>query len=331
MFKGFERYKKWVAILALPYLLVVAMFTVRIDYRIYAPGGLNPVGNFIEFETPYPSQNPLSTTYIMNVEEPTAFQYFVGKSISSLSVSKLPESRQNISDSASFESGQVSRNTSVDLALINAYQALGLIIDYETEFIVSLYYEYMDADTLDIGDIILEVNESEAVLDTLGDVACEESATLKVRKDNGDLMSASITRQQIDDACRFGLRISTYYRITEAEIPYTLKDSPIGGPSGGLMQTLYIYNALTQKDLTKDTQIAGTGTIRIDGSVGSIGGVREKIITAQKGGVDVFFVPSGKNHEDALNALSQLRTPTVEIVAVDTFDEALEYLRGGTS
>lgn len=331
MFKGFERYKKWAIILAIPYLALILMLSMRIDYRIYAPGGLNPVGNFIEFENAHEAENPLSTTYIMNVEEPTVFQYAVGKLTPTLTVSQLPEYRQGISDSASYESGQVARNTSVDLALINAYQALDLFIEYETEYIVSLYYDYMDADNLEIGDIILSVNGNSDVLEGFQDVACEEEAHLEVRKENGDTAETSVTRQTREDTCRFGLRVSTYYRITDAEVPYTLKDSPIGGPSGGLMQTLYIYNALSVEDLTKDTRIAGTGTIGIDGTVGSIGGVREKIFTAHKEGVDVFFVPSGTNHEDALDALDTLRNPDMEIVAVDTFSEALAYLQGGIS
>lgn len=94
------------------------------------------------------------------------------------------------------------------------------------------------------------------------------------------------------------------------------------------MQTLYIYNALSEEDITKDRMIAGTGTIRIDGSVGAIGGVREKVFTAHKEGVDIFFVPTGSNHEDAMAALNSLNRSSMEIVAVDTFEDALEYLEG---
>lgn len=332
MFKGFfRRYKKWGVLLALPYLAFLLMLTLRIDYRIYAPGGLNPVGNFIEFDKAYDAENPLATTYIMNVEKPTPFQYVVGNLTSTLTVSKLPEYREGISDTANFESGQVARNTSVDLALINAYRELGLSIDYETEYIVSLYYDYMDADNLDIGDVILSVNGNEDVYEGFQNVACEEEAHLEVRKSDDTRIETSVTRQTQEDTCRFGLNISTYYRITDAEIPYTLKDSPIGGPSGGLMQTLYIYNALSEDDFTKDTRIAGTGTIRIDGTIGSIGGVREKVFTAHKEGVDVFFVPSGTNHEEALEALEALRNPTMTLVAVETFSDALTYVQGGSS
>ena len=39
------------------------------------------------------------------------------------------------------------------------------------------------------------------------------------------------------------------------------------GSSGGFMTTLAIYNALTEKDITKGYKIAGTGTIEPDGSM----------------------------------------------------------------
>ncbi|MFW5914017.1 MAG: S16 family serine protease, partial [Bacillota bacterium] len=208
------------------------------------------------------------------------------------------------------------------------YEALGLTIDYETEYIVSLYYDYMDNEDLDIGDVILSVNGDEDVIEALNAVDCEDTATLRVRKEDGEEATYEVTKQDREDACRFGLNVSTYYRITDAEIPYTVKDSVIGGPSGGLIQTLYIYNALSEDDLTSDTTIAGTGAIRVDGTVGSVGGVREKVWTAHKKDVDVFFVPEGSNHDSALAAKREIGGTSMTIVAVETFDDALDYLKG---
>ncbi len=47
----------------------------------------------------------------------------------------------------------------------------------------------------------------------------------------------------------------------------------IGGPSAGMMFTLEIYSQITGKDLRQGREIAGTGTINEDGSIGQIGGV----------------------------------------------------------
>ncbi len=331
MFELLRRHRRIIIALALPYLLVMFLLTYRIEYRIYTPGDLNPVENFIEFDDPYPQRNPFNTIYIMNVEEPTFFQFMTSYFTAAHTTDKLPESRTAVSDSARFESGQVARNTSVDLALINAYEALGLSITYETEHIVSLYYEWMDNKALEIGDVILEVNGEEDVIDALNAVECGEEASLRVRKEEGHEETLVITKQERDDHCAFGLNVSTYHRITDAEIPYKVKDSIIGGPSGGLMQTLHIYNVLSEEDLTEGLTIAGTGSIRIDGSVGNVGGVREKVWTAHKRGVDIFFVPDGSNHDAAMRAQREIADDSMTIVAVGTFEDALDYLKRGES
>src|SRR5690606_36590688 len=50
------------------------------------------------------------------------------------------------------------------------------------------------------------------------------------------------------------------------------------GPSGGLMQTLGIYNALIpNQDITKGLNITGTGTINPNGTSGAVGGVKQKV------------------------------------------------------
>jgi PDZ domain-containing protein len=96
----------------------------------------------------------------------------------------------------------------------------------------------------------------------------------------------------------------------------------IGGPSGGLMMTLTIYDLLTPDDLTKGHQIAGTGTIACDGGVGPIGGIQQKVAGAEREGAEIFLAPSS-NFEDA-----QAVADDIEVVKVSTFFDALEYLEG---
>ena len=94
----------------------------------------------------------------------------------------------------------------------------------------------------------------------------------------------------------------------------------IAGPSAGLMFSLALYDLLTPEDLTEGRKIAGTGTINCDGSVGPIGGIRQKVAGAEKEGAEVFIVPIA-NADDA-----QAVADEIEVVAVDTFYEALDYL-----
>lgn len=109
-----------------------------------------------------------------------------------------------------------------------------------------------------------------------------------------------------------------------------IKTGEIGGPSAGLMFSLEIYNQLTKSDLTKGYQIAGTGTIDVDGTVGPIGGIEQKIVAADKAGAEIFFAPNehgvkNSNYRDALKTAKDIGTK-MKIVPVDRFTEAVAYL-----
>ena len=95
----------------------------------------------------------------------------------------------------------------------------------------------------------------------------------------------------------------------------------VGGPSAGMMMALNVYNLLTEDDITNGKKIAGTGTIEIDGSIGPVGGVKQKVIAAKRANASLILVPSA-NYEEA----SVFEDDNTEIVAVDSFDNALNVI-----
>ena len=104
-------------------------------------------------------------------------------------------------------------------------------------------------------------------------------------------------------------------------ISVDIETGNVGGPSAGLMMALNVYNSLTQDDLTWGTKVAGTGTIEIDGSVGPVGGVKQKVIAAKKAGSSLILVPTA-NFDDAKPYIDE----NTAIVAVDTFNQALDVI-----
>lgn len=104
----------------------------------------------------------------------------------------------------------------------------------------------------------------------------------------------------------------------------------IGGPSAGLMFALGIVDLLGTEDLTGGATIAGTGTITFDGEVGSIGGIRQKVVGATSpidedaDPADVFLVPAGNMAEARRASVSR----DVLLVPVATIDEAITALTG---
>ena len=97
------------------------------------------------------------------------------------------------------------------------------------------------------------------------------------------------------------------------------------GPSGGLMQTLAVYNAITNDDVTKGKFVTGTGGITLDGKATIIGGEQQKVVTANLYGAEIFFVPK-VNFESANEKYITLNTQMV-IVSVESFSDVINYLK----
>jgi PDZ domain-containing protein len=95
----------------------------------------------------------------------------------------------------------------------------------------------------------------------------------------------------------------------------------IGGPSAGLPFALQVYQELGN-DVDRGLRVAATGEIELDGSVGPVGGLKQKTIGARRAGVDVFLVPAGENARTARRYAGGLR-----IVAVESFRQALQRLQ----
>lgn len=86
-----------------------------------------------------------------------------------------------------------------------------------------------------------------------------------------------------------------YLNLGADKVKVTLKLADVGGPSAGLLFSLGIVDKLdgdgSGGDLTGGRNIAGTGTITADGTVGAVGGVALKTQAARRDGATVFLVP----------------------------------------
>ena len=71
----------------------------------------------------------------------------------------------------------------------------------------------------------------------------------------------------------------------------------VGGPSAGQMFALGIIDKLTPGALTGGADVAGTGTIAEDGTIGPIGGIRQKLYGASEAGAKYFLAPTENCNE----------------------------------
>jgi PDZ domain-containing protein len=117
------------------------------------------------------------------------------------------------------------------------------------------------------------------------------------------------------------------FDTTTVELPFELSidTGRIGGPSAGLAFTLTLIDELTEGELTGGGNVAVTGTIALDGTVGPIGGLRQKASAVAQAGVDVFIVPTAQGPDD-IEAARDAAGGEVEIIPVANLDEALAAL-----
>lgn len=117
-----------------------------------------------------------------------------------------------------------------------------------------------------------------------------------------------------------GFGAGTYAWGFESPVDIEIDQGNIGGPSAGLMYTITLLDMLSDDDLLDGRKVAGTGSIDRNGGVGAIGGIKQKVIGAERDGADVVFVPEA-NWEKAQEA-----DVDIELVKVTTIDDALEWL-----
>lgn len=94
----------------------------------------------------------------------------------------------------------------------------------------------------------------------------------------------------------------------------------VGGPSAGLAFALDVIEEL-RGDVDRGLRVAATGELSLDGKIGPIGGIKQKVIGARRSQADVFLVPAGDNAVEARRHAGDLR-----IVAVESFRQALRAL-----
>jgi PDZ domain-containing protein len=105
-------------------------------------------------------------------------------------------------------------------------------------------------------------------------------------------------------------------------VDVTITSGEISGPSAGLAFTLTLLDELTPGDLTGGKKIAATGEIGLDGSVGNIGGLRQKTVAVKNAGASYFLVPK----DQVQQALDEAEGSPLKVIGVSTVDEALQAL-----
>ncbi len=138
----------------------------------------------------------------------------------------------------------------------------------------------------------------------------------------GDVMTESIQAARSfvhSRSTAFGLK-PTVFDKKDIHVHVPEGATPKDGPSAGVAMVTSIVSVLTGVDVRRD--VAMTGEITLRGRVLPIGGLKEKLLAALRGGIKTVLVP--KENEKDLAEIPENVKKSLKIIPVATVDEVLE-------
>lgn len=97
------------------------------------------------------------------------------------------------------------------------------------------------------------------------------------------------------------------------------------GPSAGITITTTLVSLFTNKKV--DKSIAMTGEITLRGKVLGIGGLKEKVIGAHRGGIKTIYIP--KENEKDLDEIPEEVKKDIHFITIDKYEDVFNSIFGG--
>jgi len=329
-----------VVMLALSLSTAVAA-RVAVPYYALSPGTVNEVDQHLTIpDNAVVGEDGELMFLTVFVEEVSALEYVGAWFDGDVSLRPLEELRPpGETDEQRVERGRAQINQSSQTASVVALTHLGYDVTFTGQgaLLVGLVPDSPAAAAgLEVGEVIIAVNGTpvqlaDDLVSVLSGLAPGDAVALTVEATTPEGL-AGATREvqltlaehpEVTDRGFIGVAPDTLNFGVDLPFPVEFDTSGIGGPSAGMMFALGVIDQLTESDLTRGHRIAGTGTLSPDGDVGPIGGVRQKVFAARNADAEIVLVPA-ENYDDAIAAAGD----DIEVVAVDTIDDALAFLEG---
>ena len=309
-------------------ILILVVFSIKFPYYIDAPGGITNMAEKVEISG-YDSLGSFNLAYVKEYRAtiPTLIISLFNKD---WKVLKTDEVMLDTEDYKSYElRDKIFMKESISNAIYVAYKKANKKIDIISNKLVITYIDDNADTNLIVGDEIVSINNKkvqnkEDIGNIINNFNIGDKLNIKVINNKKEYNRyAHITKQE--NIKKIGILISNVKEYKTNPKVNVKIDENESGSSGGLIIALSIYNSLVKEDITNNLTIVGTGTIDLEGNIGSIGGVEYKLKSAVKKNADLFIVPNDKNYEQALKVKKE-NNYDIEILGVSTFDEVIEYL-----
>ena len=309
-------------------LVILILFQYELPYKIYTPGGMVNLSDRIRVEGGSTSEGELGMAYVSMVRGSIPF-LLLSYIIPDWDI--VPESEVTYSNQTfeeTVKADQIATQQSVDSAIIAAYREAGEEVHVYSEKVNITYIDDEAQTDIQLFDQIIQI-EGESISSTeelravIQNYEVGDTVHLKVLRDGVEKDCTAVV-YELNDSKVIGVSITVTYEYDETPAASIEMKKSESGPSGGLMMSLAIYDALVPEDITKGKKIIGTGTIDINGNVGAISGVKYKLIGAVKQKAEVFLVPVD-NYEEA-KSVKEEKGYDIELIPVLTLQEAIQSL-----
>lgn len=319
--------------------LLVGAFVVKLDYYALRPGSVRATEALIGVDgmETYPADGSISYTTV-SLRQVTLAGLVQGWLDSDIDIRPADEILQGRGTEENRRVNLQLMDTSQQVATQVALEALGYDIPVHVagQIVLGVEEGFPADGVLETGDTIVgidgeRIDDPEDLDRLLSDERPGDQVNLTVRPftASGEEEISMTLAQSPDDPERGVMGVTVQPTGLEFDFPFptSFDTGDVGGPSAGLAFTLGLIDVLTPGDLTGGADVAVTGTIDSDGTVGPIGGAGQKAAAVRQAGLDAFLVPSA-DYEAAVE-----RAGDVEVIRVDTLEEALEALAdlGGNS
>lgn len=291
-------------IIAALFAVLLAGAFLPVDYVIESPGPtFNTVGSFdnqdliaVDGKRTYPTAGELDMTTVMVSGGPgrditagdavramlNPHQDLVPKSMlydESQTRQEVDEQNQAMMDHSQTDAVAAALHEQ-GIDFVRKFVVQGFTDETQADGILKLNDEIQTADGRDISGVVA-LRQQLAELD-------EDTITLGLTRDGQDM---DVEVPVVTSAA--GERVMGVFLSNTYEFPFDVSVNldDVGGPSAGLMFALALVDKMTPGAMTGGKHFAGTGTIDADGTVGSIGGIPQKVVGAQQQGAKYFLAP----------------------------------------
>jgi len=311
-------------------IIAILLVTVRLPYYISAPGGTINTSEKIDITSDLKMKGSLNMAYVSEVQGtvPLLIYGLINPNWDIEKEEEVTVGSESIEDE--MYRNKMLLEEANDLAILVAYDNSDIPYKVENNKVYVTYVDDLAKTNLKVGDEIIKVdgktiNEKADLYKLTENKKPGEKVKFTVIRDEKE-KETKATLIDVNGNPKVGVIITETVDIkSDYNVDLKFKGTE-SGSSGGLMMTLTVYSYLNNIDLTHGKKIVGTGTIDRQGNVGEISGIKYKLMGAVKEKADVFLVPQGENYKEARN-LKNEKGYDIDIVPVETFKEALKYLK----